>query len=298
MAAYMNIARASIGAALLALAVTARIGAAEPESTSDELQRVRARLLAEMRALARQTQVSFQQGERQPQLVEAPVFRYDDKPRKFADATLWVWTEGGRPAAFEKVEAMAESPPRWGYCFTSVSERLLTVRWGDGRTYHSTEPGVDFRPLPAAPAATVRNSDRRLQARKLVSDFSARILTDDRTNASEEMRLLPTPIYEYVHPETKSFLGAVFAIATSGTNPDALILLEPREENGKSAWHFAVARMTAGGVNLKYKDETIWQAAFCEPVPTALTTWTFFNTLRTESPDASEKSGRKKRPEF
>ncbi len=287
------IAAVLVGCAAIGWRPTANLAQDKP----DAKQQQRERLLAQMRALAEETQVQFQQGKRQPQLVASPMFRYDDQPRHFVDATMWAWTDRGRPVAFEKIEAMAQDRPRWGYCFTSVSDRLLTVKWGDGRVYRSTEPGVEFRPLPGAPAASARIADRKLQARKLVRDFSARILTDDRTNTSEEMRLLPTPIFEYVHPETQSFLGAVFALATSGTNPDVLILLEPRKENGKTAWHFAVARMTAGGVNLKYKNETIWQAPFCKAVPTALTTWTFFSTLRTESPDASDKA-RVKRAEF
>src|SRR5258708_34016413 len=57
----------------------------------DELRRTR--MLEQMRALAEGTNVRFENGDRQPELVPRPVFRYDDQPRRFLDATMWVWTD-------------------------------------------------------------------------------------------------------------------------------------------------------------------------------------------------------------
>ena len=281
------------GALVLVLMMVTSIAAvAEPPRNSDDQEQQRAQLLDQMRSLAQGTTVRYQQNGRQPQLVDSPVFRYHDQPRFFLDATMWVWTDQGRPVAFEKIEVMAQDRPRWGYCFTSVSERLLEAAWGDVRSYRSTAPGVEFRPLTDAPAVPTQNTARKLAARKLVSAFSARILLDDRTNVTEEMRLLPTPIFEYSDPGTKTFLGAVFGLATSGTNPDVLLLLEPRDGAGhESAWHYAVGRMTAGGVKLKYRDETVWEVDYCRPVPTALPNWTFFNTPRIPIPSETDKTG-------
>src|SRR5215469_1687521 len=257
--------------------------AAGAEGGNDEnRERQRAQLLEQMRARAEATSVRFQEGERQPKLTDAPVFRYDDQPRYFVDATMWVWTDRGRPVAFQKIEAMARAGPEWGHCFTSVAEGLLTVKWDDGRKYQSTEPGVEFLPLVDAPPVPAQNAARKLAARRLVRDFSARILTNERANTWEEMRLLPTPILEYRGPESDEYLGAVFGLTTNGTNPDALILLEPRDADGKLVWHYAAARMTTGGVVLKYADKTVWQVDFCPPRPTAFPTWTFFYTRREE----------------
>ena len=285
--------RSIIGVCLLAAAavVCAALAANLANGAEDDKrQQQRERLLAEMRSRAKQTQVRFEQGDRQPQFFDSPVFRYDDQPRFFLDATMWVWTDGIRPVAFEKIEAMAQDRAKWGYCFTSVADRLLTVKWGDGRQYRTTAPGAEFRPLPgddAVPAQSAarkrearKREARKREARKLVRDFSARILTDDRSNTTEEMRLLPTPIFEYNAPETKDFRGAVFGLTTSGTNPDLLILLEPRDDAGIPAWHYAVGRMTIGGVTLKYREATVWQVDYCQPVPTAFPTWTFFFTPR------------------
>lgn len=249
----------------------------------DAKQQQRERLLAQMRTLAQDTQVRFQAGERPPQLLASPVFRYDDQPRHFLDATMWAWTDRGRPVAFEKIEAMAQAEPQWGHCFASASESLLAVQWAGGREYRSTAPGADFRPLPDAPDVPASNAARKRALRKLAGNFSARILTDLATNTSETMRLLPTPIFEYSEPETKELLGAVFGLATSGTNPDVLILLEARGEQDELAWHYAVARMTIGGVTLKYRDAEVWRVEYHPPQPTAFPTWTFFFTPRNQT---------------
>lgn len=282
------------GTILVIFIILSRCAAADPPSAAEEQrEQQRAQLLEQMRLLARATNVRYQASGHQPapthrpKLVDSPVFRYDDQPRFFLDATMWVWTDANRPVAFEKIEVMSQDRPRWGYCLTSVSDRLLSVTWADGREYRSSAAGIDFRPLPDAPAAPARSAARKLGARKLARDFSARILTDDRANTSEEMRLLSTPIFEYDDPQTNSFLGAVFGLATSGTNPDVLFLLEPRDAGGESVWHYAVGRMTTGGVTLKYREAKVWEAEFCQPVPTAFPTWTFFTTLRDE-PKTSE----------
>ena len=254
---------------------------ADPPERLDAQQQ-RAQFLEKMRSLAQATKVRFVDGDRKPELANSPVFRYDDQPRHFLDATMWVWTDRGRPVAFEKIEVMQQGDPSWGYCFTSVAEKLIAVEWAAGRRFRSTAPGVEFHPLVDAPAVPPRNTERKLQARKLVRDFSARILTDDRANTTEAMRLLPTPIFEFADPDTKLFQGAVFGLATSGTNPDLLIVIEPRDDGGPLRWHYGIARMTCGGVTLKYRDRKIWEVDFLPPRPTELPTWTFFYTPREE----------------
>jgi len=244
----------------------------------DDEQRIRR--LEQMRSLAERTTVRFEHEERKPEFIRTPAFRYDDQPRRFIDATMWVWTDAGRPIAFEKIEAMRQDTrPRWGYCFTSLASETLVVEWDHGRRFRSTEPGVEFRPLPDAPVVADRSAQRTRQVRKLASDFSARILTDARNNNSEAMRLLTTPIYEYADPDTKLLRGAVIGFTTSGTNPDLLVVLEVRGEAGGEEWKFAPARVTAGGVTLSYLDNQVWEVPHVPPLAASFPTWTFFNTL-------------------
>jgi hypothetical protein len=249
-------------------------------ASDDQDEQPRARRLERMRTLAEQTKVRFENGERAPELVGNPVFRYDDQPRRFIDATMWVWTDAGRPIAIEKIEAMRQDArPRWGYCFASLARETLSVEWANGRRFRSTAPGVEFRPLHDEPSVAQRTSERARQVRSLARGFSARILTDAGAQNSEAMRLLATPIYEYTEPATDVLAGAVFGFTTSGTNPDLLVVLEARGEKDHLHWQFAPARVTAGGVTLSYRDQEVWEVPHVEPRAASFPTWTFFNTL-------------------
>ncbi|HWB11661.1 MAG TPA: hypothetical protein VG826_20690 [Pirellulales bacterium] len=260
--------------------------AAEPESAAEDMrERRRAQLLEQMKKRAEATSVRYQEGDREPKLVDSPIFRFDDQPTRIVDATMWVWTDAGRPVAFQKVEAMDNGQTFWTTCLASVDKNLLVVKWSDRREFRSTEPGVEFRPLAGAAAVPAENAGRKLAARKLVRDFSARIY-DVRLDTSEEMRLLPTPILEYGDPETKSFRGAVFGLSTRGTNPAVLILLEPlAAADGGLVWHYAVARMTSCGVLLKHQEKTVWEVDVHRESPRDFPTWTFFFSPRRELPD-------------
>jgi len=259
-------------------AALAVLGSSAPAWADEKTERRRMQLLAEMRSLAEQTSVEFESGGGQPKLAEKPVFRYDDQPRRFIDATVWAWTDAGRPVAFQKVEASIDDVTgvaKWGYCFASVSENLIQVQWEHGQKFQSTEAGVAFRPLPDAPAVADRSAARKRQARDLSREFSARIVLNPRTNSTEEMRLLATPIHEY-DDSAGEYLGAAFGYSTSGRNPDLLILVEARQADGMRRWHYAPVRMTIGGVAIKLHDKTVWEVPFLEPRPQDFPSWTFF----------------------
>lgn len=251
----------------------------------------RAQYLDQMKSRAEATEINLKQVRRKASLIATPVFRYDDQPRRFLDATMWAWTDEGRPVAFEKVEVMIHrntNMPLWGYCLTSVSEELLVVNWTDGRRFESKEPGIDFQVIADAPAVAERDPGRRRQARELVRGFSARAVLDPRRNDTQELRLLTTPILEYSDPRTGRYLGSVFGFSTNGTNPDLLVLFEPRSLGQKMAWHFAPARMTSGGVTLNFHDKEVWETPHVDGVEAPFDTWTFFSIPRT--PLADEKS--------
>jgi hypothetical protein len=263
------------------LAVIVGLSAARAD---DAAERQRAELLKQMRHRAGETAVTYttDQSRNQPQLVERPIFRYDDQPRRFLDATVWVWTDDGRPVALQKIEAkrhMTTDVPQWGYCFTSLAEEPLNVAWQDGRKYQAQEAGMTFRPIPDAPAVAEKALQRRRQLRELARKFSARVLINPRTNMSEEMRLLTTPLWEY-DEAGQELQGALFAFSTNGTNPDLAILLEARPAANGLVWNYAPARMTTGGLTVSYRDQIVWDAPFVPPHSPTYSTWTFFSTDR------------------
>jgi hypothetical protein len=252
----------------------------------ERAERQRAQLLEQMRTLAQQTDIKFVEGGTRPQLNPNPVFRYDDQPRRFIDATMWVWSVEGRPVAFQKVEAkyhVVTDKPEWGYCFGSVSPELLSVEWPGGRNFRSTEPGIIFRRIDNAPQVAPNGVAQRRQLRDLARRFSCRIVTDPRNNVTQETRLLTRPLVEYADAKTEA-PGAVFGFAANGVNPDVLILVEAREDAGELSWHVAPGRMTSSGVLLRYDDNAIWEVPWVNWNEAPFPTWTFFYMPRTPVP--------------
>lgn len=251
--------------------------------TADEpREKQRAALLEQMRAIAQGTKVEFTSGNEKLELLDKPVFRYDDQPRGFVDATMWTWANDGRPIVLQKVEAMIAIDtglPRWGFCFTSLAEQTVRSQWKHGRKYQTREAGVTFKPVPESPAVADKATSRKRQLRDIARNFSARIIINPRNNTTQEMRLLTTPLYEYDGAD-KLPKGAVFGFSTNGTNPDLVIVTETREVDDKLAWHYAPARMTTGGLTVKYNGEVVWTAEFSEPGVSDYPNWTSFSIPR------------------
>ena len=119
---------------------------------------------------------------------------------------------------------------------------LVSVQWQDGRQFETAAAGMSFVELPDAPVPGRTTAMRRLQARRLARGYSGQIF-DPGTDTSEEMRLLTAPIYEYTDPAGESLRGAIFGVASHGTNPDILVSLEVRKGTDESPrWHYAVSR--------------------------------------------------------
>lgn len=258
---------------------------AQPKAATQKgpSEKHRAELLAQMKGVAQTTEVTIKGSSVKPELISTPVFRYDDQPRRFIDATMWVWTVGGRPVAVEKIEAMFHGDtdiPTWGYCFTSVSSELISAKWQNASPFDAKEAAPPFRVVTGAPAVAERDIGKKRQARELARKFEVRILIDPLANVTADMRLLTSPIYEYSDPKTGKFLGAIYGFSSNGTNPDFLLSFEPQERNGKTEWYFAPVRMTSGGLTVKLQGKEVWQAPYAHGGQAPFPTWTFFQTRR------------------
>ncbi len=240
-------------------------------------------LLAEMSELARPIKVKLADGQREADRTARPVFRYDDQPRRILDATLWMWTDGGRPVAFQKIEAVDRGKPKWSFYSTSFSTQLIEMEWPGGRRFRSTEPGIVYRAVAGAPAVASTSTQRKRQMRELARQFSARIVLAD--DSSGEMRLLITPICEFSNAETKLCEGAVFGFGTNGTNPDLLLALESRPESGRLQWCFAPARITTNGILLNHQDQQVWETPHENYKEAPFSTWTCFGIPRQPAPE-------------
>lgn len=247
--------------------IAAADGAPASESNGDPL-------ISQMRNLAAQTIVTVvvDDQEQDATLVEQPVFRYSDPPRRFEDATLWVWTDHSRPVAMQKVEAVADvvtGKPMWQFCLTSLSsEGLIHAQWPE-QEFLSAETGLRFKPVHATPPPSSSSAGRLRQIRTLARRFAATIIDKPPGgDVRQELRLLPRPIYTYAEPDSEQPAGAVIGFAANGTNPDALLVLDAHAgDGGALQWHFAPARMTTGGLEFRFDDQEVWSVEWVRPRP-------------------------------
>jgi hypothetical protein len=267
-------------AVLLSLLV-AWCAAGDDRPAADDATDAKAAILKWMQDYADGTEVMLKtaDGKVAAEIVPRPVFRYSDVQREIPDATLWVWTRDARPVAFQKVEVNAHGGSRlWTICFASLSPDLVDIRWPAEparRTYESTAPGVAFRSIPGADPPADNPRLRGIQIKRLKDRFSARL------NPAGEARFMPRPIFEYEEPESKLPLGAIFGLSATGTNPDALLLVEARPSpEGELRWEYAYARLTTNGVKLQLDEETVWDDPQIPNHENVQPNWTFYFMAR------------------
>jgi hypothetical protein len=272
----MTFGRALIGSLLLLGPPLAERPAAAQPAPSDETAS-----LAAMRALADATDVRLgdDNEEASAKLLAQPILRYSDAVRGIRDASLWAWTVEGVPVAFQKIEDYRDPVAgalAWTYCLTTASPRPVHVAWNGLSEYASAALPERFLTLADGPAPAASAPARARQLRTLARQFSGTIYLDATGEAHETLRLLPRPLLEYAAAERDVLAGAVFGMAF-GTNPDLLLLVELRGPSAEqAAWRVAPARMTTGGLSLKYGDAEVWSDTFVEPQPRAFEAWTFF----------------------
>lgn len=185
------------------------------------------------------------------ELKPEPILRYTDPQREFPDATLWVWTVDGRPAGFSKLEQCTNAgKPYWQYCLSSTNDDHLAVRWTNGDVWKSQRASLIFRSLEGQDPPQETASRRLIQMRNIAKQFRATIV--DLAGGAEEMRLLTQPLMRYSSPDKSLIDGAVFGVASNGTNPDALLLVQVRQQatEPRQVWEYGWLGITGDAVTV------------------------------------------------
>ena len=233
-----------------------------------------------MRGFAEKTKIVDTRPGREDQparLVPHPVFRYSDEQRFIPDATLWVWTVDGRPAALQKVEGNNQGGSQWTICFASLSEDLVKVTWPVGREFQAQKPGVRFKPIPNAESPSDNPRSRTRQMKALKDRFGGRLGPGANQGGGAATRFMAKPIFEYDEPDSTLPQGAIFGMSATGTNPDLLLLIEARRDGeGKLRWEYAWARMTAEPLVVRLDKAEVWSESSSGANNIAPGNWIYF----------------------
>jgi hypothetical protein len=182
-----------------------------------------------------------------------PVLRWWQPVRGGDDGALYLWVRDGRPVA-----AVTFFTFKWPDGNRAIvherhafAQEPVEASWRDRPVWHTTQPGLTFRPVPDAPAPAATAAARLRQMQTLVPEFSAN--TTDSKGSDWPLRPLARPLYRYEGPTD----GALFALA-QGTDPEAFLLLEARGEGSTAHWEYAVTRFTDLRIAVRYKGHEVF----------------------------------------
>jgi hypothetical protein len=184
-----------------------------------------------------------------------PIFRLNIPVTKVRDSAIFLWTddETGRPEA--TIQMFRDPSGIWLQDWTSLSTGPIVANHGT-RELWRPRPGVEFRPVPNAPAPAATAQARLRQLHALVEQFSA---TDDFLGAGwSDLRLLPKPWLRYGKAGSGVEDGALFAFVL-GTDPEVVLMIESRPDPaGRLRWEYGLAPMTSFEVKAFWKGKQVW----------------------------------------
>src|SRR5262249_28285332 len=74
-----------------------------------------------------------------------------------------------------------------------------------------------------------------------------------------DLRLLPAPLFRYPSAKTGVIDGAIFTlVSTAGTDPEVLLVIEAREDKGKTRWEYACGRFSDRDLYVQRNDKDVW----------------------------------------
>jgi hypothetical protein len=218
----------------------------------DDAEAKKARL-AEMKAMAGQItmEVRGTDGSVDAKMIAAPVLRTIDSAKlnkRAEDGSLWIWTHHGLPVAIVELFAAGQSH-RWGHAMILTSSEEVTAT--RGQKVWRPQGEFKFNSIPGAGMPSMKAAVRRIQSRRLARRFSAHIVDG---NDRQPFRLLPEPVYRYDGESGED--GAIYAFVRGETNPEALVLIQARNEK----WECAAVRCSANEIHVDLDSKDYWMA--------------------------------------
>ena len=161
------------------------------------------------------------------QLIRKPVLKWSNPIRGSVYGDVYIWTLKGRPEVVGSFLEWFQPIQSKEIELHSLSLGPLVAERPDQLSWTTDKAGVDFKPIPGAPAAAATAALRLRQMRELAKDFTARQIS--HTGIEYEMRLLLQPIYRYEGTEGDLVDGALFAIVHAG-DPEVFLQIEARQD--------------------------------------------------------------------
>ena len=242
------------------------LASAEPDGALSE------KLLPIYRAEAGEYSIAIESAPNKPlELKKEPVFDWSNPTRVLGgqQGVVFLWLREGRPAALgcifsEPYPQLPGGRKIMHELHALDSEKLLIKR--AGLNQWKPEAGLSRTEIPGGGPPADAPGARLVQMRRLAQEFTGHSV--DRDGKKWGLRLLPTPLHRYPTARTGVIDGALFAwVTNAGTDPEVLLLMEAREEAGKTRWEYALGRFSDWELHVQHKEKEVFASVPSEANP-------------------------------
>ena len=188
-------------------------------------------------------------------LYPQPVLRWDNNRSRIVDAATFLWVADHRP---QVIGGMWIKDGHAYFDLQSVSALPLAANVDGALRWSTSRAGMTWQRIGDGPPVAASRAERQRQMKQLAQEFSIHAIKnapDYDEGSIWRFRLMAQPIYRY--PDEAAVDGAIFAYA-QGTDPEAFLLLEAREVEKVSRWHFGFAPACVWELHAHRGEREVW----------------------------------------
>jgi hypothetical protein len=191
-------------------------------------------------------------------LKPEPILKWSNPVKGSIYGDVFIWTENGRPEAVASIYKWYSPHTHRANEFHSLALDKLIGKRDGVPVWTPSRPGLELKPIPAAPVPADSAAARLRQMRTLAREFTGH--QTSRQRVKRDMRLLTEPLYRYENTKGDLIDGGLFVFVVA-TDPDAFLLIEAhRTKGGAAEWRFGATRMYTESVGIAHRGREIWKA--------------------------------------
>jgi len=217
------------------------------------------------------------------ELQTNPVLRWSNPIVGEIYGNVFVWTAQGRPEMIGSIYKWYTPYTHMSAEFHSLARGPLTGKLAGQPVWFPTRGGVEFKPVPEAPAPASSDAPRLRQMQSAAEGFSVEIVSRERPDQVYQLRLMPRPVYRYKSPDQEITDGAIF-VFVHATDPETWLIFETRRAGQELQWQYALAQMDSVTMRAFHRGREIWTAPQVAPPWSNVTDrrapYTHFNNVR------------------
>jgi hypothetical protein len=213
--------------------------------------------LADLLTSARRYELRNTTSDEALKLREPSLLNFTNPERNQERGSVFMWIDGDRPAVIGQFFRFGIRGRRLTkHALHSLSPAPLEAQLEDVVAWAPDKPGIDWKSFSDAQAPATTHTNRLLQMRQLARQFKVSLISP--ADKSTELRLAPHPLFEYSAPKSGVTDGVILSYVIA-TDPEAILLIEAFDDQGKSGFRYAFARFHFWKLIATAGERTVWE---------------------------------------